>query len=206
MAKASEAKLIANALKFLAAGFDMMATAGVPAVFRTLRRVGAEDVCEDETSVNAYCNVELLELGRFSASLPHEFLVQSLRSGANHVVLEGDAAKGSASFGGPPQDGSESYVVGRIELFYAEPAPERFSMVVDIKLGEPIESSFIYHSPVDQTDLTYQARFDVNFKDIFEFVTPTTKLHAQDIIGVLAERFGMQIDMPPFYVSEPKDG
>ena len=202
MSGRADAKTIAKALKFLAAGFDMMAEAGVPAVFRTLRTVGAEQVCEGEKTVNAYCNVEMLELGSFSARLPHDFLMQAIRSGQNHAVLEGEEAKGSASFGGPPQDGSETYYLGRIEIDYREPSPDRFAMVIEMKLGEPIKSTFIYHAPIDDPDVTYQARFEVAFKDIFEFLTPTTKPHAQAIIGVLAERFGLQLDLPPFYVKE----
>ena len=204
MSDRADSKTIAKALKFLAAGFDMMATAGVPASLRTLRTVrgGAEEVCEGEKALTAYCNVEMLQLGSFEARLPHEFLLQSIRSGENRIVLEGDEAKGSASFGGPPQDGSETYFLGRIEIAYTEPSTDRFGLVVDMKLGEPIAHTFIYNAPVDDPDVTYQARFEVEFKDIFEFLTPTTKPHAEAIIGVLAERFGMQIDLPPFYVKE----
>ena len=204
MADEVDAKIISRALKFLAAGFDMMATAGVPAVLRTLRTVGGstEDVCEREKQVTAYCNVEMLELGSFSASLPHEFLLRSIRSGENRIVLEGGQAKGSASFGGPPQDGSETYLLGRIELAYQQVSSDRFRLVVDMKLGEPIASTFIYHAPVDDPDVTYQARLEVEFKDIFAFLTPTTKPHAEAIIGVLAERFALQIDLPHFYVKE----
>ncbi len=198
----NDARTIAKALKFLAAGFDMMATAGVPAVLRTLRTIGAEQVCEAEKTVNAYCNVEMLQLGSFSARLPHEFLVQSIRSGENHTILDGDEAKGSASFGGPPQDGSETYYLRRIEIDYTEPSPDRFALVVDIKLGEPIAHTFVYTAPVDDPDVTYQARFEVEFKDIFAFLTPTTKPHATAVIDALAERFGMQLDLPPFYVKE----
>ncbi len=200
----ADPKLIANALKFLAAGFDMMATAGVPGVIRTLRTVAgqAEPVCEREKSVNAFCNVEMLELGDFSASLPHEFLLRSIGSGENRLVLEGAQARGSASFGGPPQDGSETYRLGRIELNYTEAPGERFAMVVAMKLGEPIMSTFVYHAPVDDPDVTYQARFEVEFKDIFSFLTPTTKPHAEAVRAALAERFGLQVDMPQFTVKE----
>jgi hypothetical protein len=204
MTDRAEAKTIAKALKFLAAGFDMMATAGVPAVLRTLRTVAgsAEPVCEREKAVTAYCSVEMLQLGSFEARLPHQFLLRSIRSGDNRIVLEGDEAKGSASFGGPPQDGSETYFLSRIEIAYTEPSADRFGLVVDMKLGEPIAHTFCYNSPVDDPDVTYQARFEVAFKDIFEFLTPTTKPHAEAIIDALAERFGLQIDLPPFTVKE----
>ena len=204
MSDRADAKTIAKALKFLAAGFDMMATAGVPAVLRTLRTVAgsADPICESEKAATAYCNVEMLQFGSFEARLPHQFLLQSMRSGDNHIVLEVHEAKGSASFGGPPQDGSETYFLSRVEIDYSEPSAERFALVVDMKLGEPIAHTFIYHAPVDDPDVTYQARFEVAFEDIFEFLTPTTKPHAQAVIGVLAQRFGMQLDLPPFYVKE----
>ena len=204
MSDRADAKTIAKALKFLAAGFDMMATAGVPAVLRTLRTVAgsAGQVCEGEKTVTVYCSVEMLQLGRFEARLPHQFLLESIRSGENHIVLEGEEAKGSASFGGPPQDGSETYFLSRIEIAYSEPSDDRFGLVVDVKLGEPIAHTFCYSAPVDDPDVTYQARFEVAFNDIFEFLTPTTKPHAEAIIGVLAERFGLQIDLPPFTVKD----
>ena len=43
---------------------------------------------------------------------------------------------------------------------------------------------------------------DVEFRDIFKFVCPTTKAHAQALIAKLDREFGLKIDMPPFYVSK----
>ena len=101
MSDRADAKTIAKALKFLAAGFDMMATAGVPAALRTLRTVegSAEPVCEREKAVTAYCSVEMLQLGSFEARLPHASLLHP-SVGRNASFLEGRMRRVRRSFGG----------------------------------------------------------------------------------------------------------
>ena len=149
----------------------------------------------------AICNEEMLEVRAFSCRLPFEFLLASIGAGENACVLEGEDARGAASFGGPPQDGSETYRLRRIELTYHETAGESFHLVAGVELGEPIPSTFVYRGPKD-IGTAYEAAMDVEFRDIFKFICPTTKVHAAALIAKLDQEFGLKLDMPLFFVSK----
>jgi hypothetical protein len=196
-------KVIADALKFLAAGFEMAADAGVPAVVRcTAGPAGSENTYYHEPrTCRATCNVEMLEVRAFSCRLPIAFLLGSIGARENTCVLEGEDARGAASFGGPPQDGSETYRLRRVELTYRETADQRFHLTARVELGEPIPSTFVYRGPKD-IGAVYEAAMDVEFREIFKFICPTTKAHAEALIAKLDQEFGLRIDMPAFFVSK----
>jgi hypothetical protein len=203
MADHVDPKLIADGLRFLAAGFDLAAKTGVPAVIRTLKlRDGGEEVCEREIRVRAVCADETLDMQSFATRFPHEFLLLSIGSNGHRKIFENGDALGAASFGGPPQDGSETYKIRRVELIYDEVPGHGFQLVVNMQLGEPGMSTFVHRGPVDQSELIYQARLEVEFANIFSFLAPITKQHAEEIRDKLSQRFGLQVDMPSFYVSK----
>ena len=204
MSKEADPRLIAKALRFLATGFDLAAGAGVPGIVRKLRKLsgGAEEACGRDWKVNAFCSVEMLHMGSFEAALPHDFLMRAIASGSERCVLEGGAARGSASFGGPPQDGSETYFLERVELNYRELPGARFSLVVDMTLGEPIMHTFVYRGPVREPDMIYRVELEAEFKEIFRFLSQTTKRHAEAIVRAFDERFGLKVEMPGFYINE----
>lgn len=203
MADRIDPKLIAEGLKFLAAGFDLAAKSGVPAVIQTLELTDAgEEVRGRELRVRAVCADETLNMRSFSTRLPHEFLLRSVGSIECRQVFEDGDAWGGGSFGGPPQDGSESYKMRRVELVYSEVPGDRFQLIVNMQLGEPRLRTFVHRGPVDQSKLLHQARLEVEFANIFNFLWPITKPHAEEIRDKLAERFGLQVDLPSFYVSK----
>lgn len=199
--------LLANPLKFrLEMGFNMEAGRGVPAVVR--RHGGAGSAVgahyDEPRTEKAICNVDLLNVrGWLQCRLPIEFLLSSIGAGENTCVLEGDEVRGAAKFGNAPQDGSEIYLLSRIELAYREDAGDQsFRLTANIALGEPLVSTFIYHGPVDVSDVTFQATMMVHFRDIFSFVFPTTKVHAAAIIARLDQAFALTVAMPRMTVNK----
>src|SRR5688500_435816 len=131
MGRPSDPAIIANALRFLVSGFKMASDKGVPAVVRRLNEP------EEPRHVAARCSAEAFQAGNFQCRLPHDFLLESSGSGENGCVLVGPEAKGAATFGGPAQDGSESYRLSRVSHAYREIRGQSFRLTIDMELGEP---------------------------------------------------------------------
>jgi hypothetical protein len=201
MTGAEDARLIADGLKFLAAGFEMAAESGAPASVRRIMPPPApgERVEGERTKARASCSVESMQVGDFGFRLPFEFLLGSIGLPENACEMSGEEARGAASFGNP-QDYCETYRLSRVALRY-EGQDEGFRLTAELELGERLPP--IYAQPgVGGPRGTYQAVIDVAFRDIFRFLFPTTKAHAEAIRAKLDQTLGLQVAMPSFYVSK----
>jgi hypothetical protein len=206
MSEDADPKLIAKALRFLATGFEMAAESGIQA---HLERIDGGAPSHFSfglpKDVRITCNEDMLDFDRFRARLPADFLVRAIGEGAvRETVLDPDGAAIGILNGLAARDGSESYHISRLELTFDD-RPGGFAMTAALQLGEPIARTFICTSPVDRRSETYKASFDVQFEDLFKFVFPVTKAQAEALIDRVSERFGVEIERPPFYVSDKHD-
>jgi hypothetical protein len=197
MSSSLDPKLIADGLRFLAAGFEQAARSGLTGRLTVL----ASGADPSVRSVRAGCNVERASFGNFGVDLPHEFLVRAIGAGESTLVLEGEHAKGGASFHGPVQDGSETYRIKRAEWTYHDCDAEAFALCVDIELGEPIASTFVHHAPQNMAGIIYRGEVEVPFHALFDYISPTTKSHASALRERLLEAFGFEITVPAFTVN-----
>ena len=197
MRTSSDAELISEAFRFLSAGFDQAAKSGLKGKLTT----SVDGAIVATRDVQAQCNVEQASFGHFSVRLPNEFLVRAIGTGESRLVLEGEDAKGGASFHGPPQDGSETYRLKRVEWAFRDRDREGFALYVDIELGDPIAKTFVYHAPRDQSGIIYRGEVEVPYSAIFDYVFPTTKPQAEALRGRLLDVFGLDVAMPAFTVN-----
>ena len=190
-------------MRFLAAGFEMAAEAGVPAILRSKPKDQGETGYSAPRRHTARYEHETVRVGDFNFDLPMAFLLDSIGASENLLVLSGAEAKGGARFGGDPRDGrSEYYRLASLELVYHEDAGERFHLCANMELGARVESKFVSGAPKDMSGFIHQAVLTVEFRDIFQFLFPLTRREAEALRTKLNDKFGIQLEMPAFHVSD----
>ena len=203
MSKDVDPNLIAKALRFLATGFEMAAESGVQAHLERIDDGGPSPFAFGlPKKVSVTCNEDMLEVDRFRARLPADFLVRAIGEGnTTETVIDPDGAAIGILSGMAARDGSESYHISRLELTFDD-VPGGFAMTATLQLGEPIAHTFICTSPSDRAGETYKGSFEVKFEDLFKFVFPVSKTQADALVERISERLGVEIERPPFYVSD----
>ncbi len=202
MASEDVPKLIANALRFLATGFDMATSSGVAG---SLRRVdGGTNASPYATglpkTIRVVCSDEALQFNGFHTRMPVDFLIDSIGQGSSSTSISERAGSAYVRSGQAAGDGSETYRLRRVEITCSD-VPGGFAMSVRMQLGEPILDTFVYAAPVDRSAEIYEATFEVAFKDVFKFLFPVTKAQAEAVTARIFEKFRIQLEMPGFHVT-----
>ncbi|WP_088309000.1 hypothetical protein [Novosphingobium sp. B 225] len=192
-----------NAFRLLADGFDMAAKSGVRAELHPSSVEAKESpYARVQSEWKATLNGNTLDLGLLSIRIPEGFLARAIREGTASVEVT-DKPGSFARIGGmESRDGAERYWLAESCIDYREIDGRGFELIAAFSLGEPDLRRFGYAEPVDRTAEVYAVRLTVLFTEIFWFVFPTTRLVASELHNATAERTGMVVPLPTFFVNE----
>lgn len=206
MDKPDPSRVMANAFRFLADGFEMATHSGVAAeLIPSTPEASASPYAKVNVGSRVLLSVNgVLLAGLLRIRVPDGFLTAAIRAGSARVEVTEEP--GSIAFigGMESRDVVERYWLAESCIDYREIDGCGFELIVAFSLGEPELRTFGYAQPVDRSAEVYALKLSVLFSEVFWFVFPTTRTIANDLHDAIAARTGMVVPKPTFFVNEKK--
>ncbi|MEQ1540827.1 MAG: hypothetical protein ABL926_01100 [Novosphingobium sp.] len=205
MDKPDPARVMANAFRFLADGFDKATHSGVAAELFPSTTEARESpyarVCKGQ---KATLDENALRCGLLRLRLPDGFLPAAIREGSARSELIDNAGSIWLVDGMAARDGAERYWLAESCIDYREIDGRGFELIAAFSLGEPDLRNFGYAEPINRSAEVYALKLSVLFSEIFWFVFPTTRTIANDLHEAIAARTGIVVPLPTFFENEKK--